>query len=171
MTEEQARRRAKKEREFYGHLATYLVVNAALVAMNVVTGGAFWAIWPLLGWGIGLGSHAVSLFGLPGRAGDWEERRVRVLLGEEGSATRLRTLVDEAVSRRAVPAREQAGEVERLRQRVEHLEAIVTSRDWDLLENPAPPGPMRAERRVDLPDEPADETPEAHAERLSRRVR
>lgn len=47
---EVTRRRAR----FGRHLLTYLIVNAALVAMNLAGGGAFWAIWPILGWGLGL---------------------------------------------------------------------------------------------------------------------
>lgn len=40
---------------FKTHLAVYVVVNLFLVGVWAVTsGGYFWPIWPLLGWGIGL---------------------------------------------------------------------------------------------------------------------
>ncbi len=40
------------------HLAVYIVVNIALVCVWAATGfGYFWPIWPLVGWGIGLGAH------------------------------------------------------------------------------------------------------------------
>jgi class 3 adenylate cyclase len=40
------------------HLVVYLVVNVALVCIWALTGaGYFWPIWPILGWGIGVGAH------------------------------------------------------------------------------------------------------------------
>ncbi len=49
-------------RDFYGHLASYIVVNGFLCAINLWSGGYFWAIWPLLGWGIGIASSFVETF-------------------------------------------------------------------------------------------------------------
>lgn len=57
-----ARRRfiAARRRGFLGHLIPYLAVNTGLIAANLLTDRAdFWAIWPLLGWGIGLLSHGL----------------------------------------------------------------------------------------------------------------
>lgn len=52
----------KAKQEFRAHLTSYVVVNAFLVALWAVTGrGYFWPIWPILGWGIGLTFHALSL--------------------------------------------------------------------------------------------------------------
>ena len=49
---------ASRRREFLARLAPYLLVNALLVAINLATGaGHFWAVWPILGWGIGIFSH------------------------------------------------------------------------------------------------------------------
>jgi hypothetical protein len=173
MNEQQARKRARREREFYAHLASYLIVNTFLLTLNMVTWeGNLWFVFPLLGWGVGVASHAASVFGLPGRAHDWEDRRVRELMGAEGSADRLRSLVDEELDRRAPRTRDggdPATEAARLRQRIEHLEAIVTSRDWDAVEGNAPP--PTTERALTLPDESDEETPEQRAERLARRVR
>lgn len=48
------------------HLIAYLVVNAALLALNATQtppeGEAqnWWALWPLAGWGIGLAAHAFA---------------------------------------------------------------------------------------------------------------
>lgn len=40
----------------------YVAVNAFLVVPQAVTGrGSFWPIWPILGWGIGLGFQAMAL--------------------------------------------------------------------------------------------------------------
>ncbi len=172
LTEEQARKRVEEERAFYGNLAAYLVVNTFLVALNVAAGGYFWAVWPLLGWGVGLGTHAIGTFGLPGRGRGWAERRVRELTGEAASPERLRALVDHALDERHLPASREAASSEGLQRRIEHLEAIVTSRDWDLLDagQQAAAPPPAARRPLDAPEED-EETPEARAARLARRVR
>ena len=45
------------------HLFAYLAVNALLIVVNVTqTPQSFWAIWPLAGWGIGLGAHAFLVY-------------------------------------------------------------------------------------------------------------
>jgi len=54
---------AIQRREFYGHLLTYLLVNGFLVVINLFTSsGYFWAMWPILGWGLGLAFHVVETF-------------------------------------------------------------------------------------------------------------
>jgi class 3 adenylate cyclase len=41
------------------HLAVYVVVNVMLVGIWAASGGGyFWPVWPILGWGIGVGCHA-----------------------------------------------------------------------------------------------------------------
>jgi 2TM domain len=63
----QARRRVKMKIGFYLHAAIYLLVNAALMAANLVTGGPRWHLAPLLGWGLGLAIHGlVTLMALRG---------------------------------------------------------------------------------------------------------
>ncbi len=57
---------------FLTHLATYLVVNAVLFAINATQTlepgetREWWAIWPLAGWGIGIAAHAFA---------EWAEAR------------------------------------------------------------------------------------------------
>jgi signal transduction histidine kinase len=58
-----ARRRALAEAAFYGHLLTYLGVIALLAFINLMTGGYPWFLWPAFGWGIGIFSHFMSIFG------------------------------------------------------------------------------------------------------------
>jgi 2TM domain len=61
---------ARAKMAFYVHLAVYLVVNALLIAINLLTSaGHLWSRWPLLGWGIGVVVHAVVAFALPKGAG------------------------------------------------------------------------------------------------------
>jgi hypothetical protein len=88
-TEELKYQKAKKRVEvlkgFYNHLAVYTVVNLMLFAINMVTSPeGLWFIWPLAGWGIAIGIHAFSVFGI-GRmfGGDWEERKIQELMEQE----------------------------------------------------------------------------------------
>lgn len=52
--------RADAVRGLASHALSFVAVNALLVFINVWTGGPFWAMWPLLGWGLGLVIHAFS---------------------------------------------------------------------------------------------------------------
>src|SRR3712207_2553676 len=57
-----ARRRSGLETSVRIHLTIYLVVNLGLILIWAASGGGyFWPIWPILGWGIGLGGHAAPL--------------------------------------------------------------------------------------------------------------
>lgn len=69
--------RARQRSSFIMHLATYVLVCALLVAIDLVSGsagetffGLNWAFWPIMGWGIGIILHGLSLFRPP--AG-WEK--------------------------------------------------------------------------------------------------
>jgi hypothetical protein len=56
------------------HAATYCIVNALLVVINLASGGDTWFQWPLLGWGIGLTWHA---WVVARRVGLWTGATVR----------------------------------------------------------------------------------------------
>ena len=61
---EQAIARLKKKRDFATHVVVYVLVNAFLVAIWAFTGADFfWPIFPILGWGIGLGANAWDVYG------------------------------------------------------------------------------------------------------------
>jgi uncharacterized membrane protein len=61
---EQAVQRLKKKRDFQTHVLIYIVVNAFLVAIWAVTsGGYFWPIFPILGWGIAVLANAWDVYG------------------------------------------------------------------------------------------------------------
>jgi vacuolar-type H+-ATPase subunit I/STV1 len=63
---EEAISRIKERREFGTHLVAYVVVNGFLVVVWAFTsGGYFWPIWPMAGWGIGLLIHAWETFRRP----------------------------------------------------------------------------------------------------------
>ena len=48
---------AKKRSLFRRHFAAFLIVNIGLTATNVAMGAPWWAIWPLLVWGVPLVIH------------------------------------------------------------------------------------------------------------------
>lgn len=59
-----AMKRIKKRRDFYGHLVSYVIINAFLVLIwYFTTGGYFWPMWVMIGWGIGLAFNAWDVFG------------------------------------------------------------------------------------------------------------
>ncbi len=58
-----ARRRAAAEYGFYSHLMSYLGVMALLALINVFTSYYPWFLWPAMGWGIGVFSHYMAVFG------------------------------------------------------------------------------------------------------------
>ncbi|UCG10122.1 MAG: 2TM domain-containing protein [Dehalococcoidia bacterium] len=50
---EEASRKVKDRKRFYGGLATYLIVNAVLVVIWALSGqGYMWFLWPLGIWGV-----------------------------------------------------------------------------------------------------------------------
>ena len=56
-------RRADMKLAFRSHLMAYVVVNAGLVAINLITSpDYFWAVWPMIGWGVGLAAHAITVY-------------------------------------------------------------------------------------------------------------
>jgi transcriptional regulator with XRE-family HTH domain len=68
---------------FYVHLAQYVVVISALCILNLVTHPSkLWVIWPAMGWGVGLLTHAAAVFEvIPFLGADWEKRQVEKRLG------------------------------------------------------------------------------------------
>jgi hypothetical protein len=64
---ERALTQLRKKHEFHAHLAAYILVNAMLVAIHLLTdpGGFFWPMFPILGWGIGLFFHGWDVYSGP----------------------------------------------------------------------------------------------------------
>ncbi len=81
---ERARARVQALKGFYTHATAYVLVNIGLFVINLLSGGQWWFYWPLLGWGVGLGVHALNVFILGGRFGrDWEERKTQEIMGRD----------------------------------------------------------------------------------------
>ncbi len=80
---QEAKKRVEEIRGFYIHLITYLLVNAGLVVLNLLTSPEYyWFIWPIIGWGIGLLIHGITVFGgLWGKA--WEERKIGEIMDKD----------------------------------------------------------------------------------------
>ena len=64
---ERALTQIRKKHEFHAHVAAYVLVNAMLVAIYLLTdpGGFFWPVFPILGWGIGLFFHGWDVYSAP----------------------------------------------------------------------------------------------------------
>jgi fatty acid desaturase len=56
-----ARRRVETRTGFALHAVLFVVVNTGLVLIWSLTRGYPWFVWPLLGWGVALLIHAVTL--------------------------------------------------------------------------------------------------------------
>jgi 2TM domain len=57
---DRAIKQLKKRRDFATHLLVYVLVNSFIVVIWAITnsGGFFWPVFPIVGWGIGLVMNA-----------------------------------------------------------------------------------------------------------------
>ena len=63
-----ARRRAGAKLGWFIHAAVFVGVNALLITLSLASGKP-WAIFPLVGWGLGLAIHGAAVWlGSPGSA-------------------------------------------------------------------------------------------------------
>jgi len=79
-----AKKRVEEIKGFYAHLIVYIIINAILVAINLlVTPGFLWCLIPLFGWGLGLFFHAVFGFGLFGIfTKEWEDKKIKEFMAK-----------------------------------------------------------------------------------------
>ncbi|ABA22410.1 conserved hypothetical protein [Trichormus variabilis ATCC 29413] len=60
---------AQRREEFKTHLITFIGVNGFLFVLNLLTSpGYFWAIFPLLGWGLGLLFSSIKAYKTSGES-------------------------------------------------------------------------------------------------------
>jgi hypothetical protein len=72
-----ARKRAGAKLGWYIHATVYVLVNIVIFAMSRYAFGTRpWSVFPLLGWGLGLALHGVSVFML-GQGSSLRERLVQ----------------------------------------------------------------------------------------------
>lgn len=71
-----AKRHVERKLGFYAHLSVYLVVNTGLIVLNLSLASTRpWALFPLMGWGIGLLFHGLAVYlRTPGAA--WKQRMI-----------------------------------------------------------------------------------------------
>jgi transcriptional regulator with XRE-family HTH domain len=81
--EEEAFRYVRNLRGFYLHLLRYVIVVAALLAVNlIVSPHRLWVFWVMGGWGLGIALHAFRVFRPDWLLGpQWERRQVERRLG------------------------------------------------------------------------------------------
>ena len=75
--------RVRKKKEFFVHLAQFVVVMPILAVMNVMTTpGTLWILWVLFGWGLALALHGLAVWQkFSFLDGEWERREVEKILG------------------------------------------------------------------------------------------
>lgn len=75
-----AQKRVEAITGFYIHLAAFVVVMVGLGIINALTGSDLWVQWPLLGWGIGIITHAWVVFGgMPKFVTQWQLRKIKAI--------------------------------------------------------------------------------------------
>ncbi len=83
-----AKKRVEKLKGFYGNLAAYVTIIPTMVLVNYMTSWSFQWFWiPMLGWGLGLSIHALTVFGQDKILGaNWEERKIKEIIEKERKA-------------------------------------------------------------------------------------
>lgn len=80
-----AQKKVEDIKGFYGNLTAYILVNTGLIIVNILTSTAhLWFFYPLIGWGIGVVFHGMSVFNyMPFLGSDWEEKKIKELMDKE----------------------------------------------------------------------------------------
>lgn len=78
---QRARKKVKEMKSFYANLISYCIVIPFLIFVNLYTSREYlWFLWPMLGWGVGLASHAFQVFGI---GNDWQERKIQEIMNKQ----------------------------------------------------------------------------------------
>jgi hypothetical protein len=84
---EEAKEYVHKLKGFWIHLAVYVIVNASLTLLNLVSRPEkLWFYWVLIGWGAGLLAHALLVFG-GGLGKNWEQRKIAEVMNRHGKGS------------------------------------------------------------------------------------
>lgn len=79
-----ARKQVQEIRGFYIHAAIYVLVITGLWVLNALTSREWWVQWPMVGWGIGVSVHGLTVFAGRSFFGpEWEARKVAELMARE----------------------------------------------------------------------------------------
>lgn len=78
---QRAQKRVKEIKSFYMNLISYCTVSAFLIFINLFTSSRnHWFWFPVLGWGIGVASHAFQVFGV---GESWQEKKIREIMNKQ----------------------------------------------------------------------------------------
>ncbi len=75
--------RLRARQGFRVHLFAYVGVNMMLVGVWASTGGPFWPVFPMVGWGFGVLGNAWLVYWRPAIGEDELRREMEYLSGEE----------------------------------------------------------------------------------------
>lgn len=79
-----AKQKIKAIKDFYGNLISYCIIIPFLIWLNYMTTDFPWAVFPAVGWGLGVVLHAMEVYGYNPLLGkDWEERKIREFMNKE----------------------------------------------------------------------------------------
>ncbi len=67
----QALAKVKQRKKFYRHVMTWVILSVFFVLLNLATTDYFWAIFPILAWGIGVAFHGLQVF-----SDEWEDQEI-----------------------------------------------------------------------------------------------
>ncbi len=81
---EKAKERMEAVKGFYGNLMAYCIIIPILAVVNYRTTSFAWVLFPAIGWGLGVASHAMEAFGYnPILGKGWEEKKMREFMEDE----------------------------------------------------------------------------------------
>ncbi|RIV32798.1 histidine kinase [Flagellimonas lutimaris] len=79
-----AKERVENIKSFYHNLIAYCIVIPLLVYLNFRTTEFPWAIFPAIGWGLGLVGHWMTAYGQnPFFGKEWEERKIQEFMNDK----------------------------------------------------------------------------------------
>ncbi len=81
---DRAKKKVEKLKGFYIHLTIYLIFVVVFIYLNFISTRWPWAIFPIVGWGIGVLGHATDTFEYNILFGkEWEKRKIREFMDED----------------------------------------------------------------------------------------
>ena len=81
---ERAKKRVDELKGFYIHFTIYCIMLPFFIFLNVKTTSFPWALFPIIGWGLGVTGHAMEVFNYnPFLGRDWEDRKIRELMRKD----------------------------------------------------------------------------------------
>lgn len=81
---DRAKKKVEELKGFYIHFTIYLIMVPVFIYLNFRSTSFPWAIFPILGWGMGVTGHAMEVFNYnPFLGKNWEERKIRELMNKD----------------------------------------------------------------------------------------